>query len=147
MTLLLFHGGVFPETPLFWVPIYAFLVFSMFLVVRGVFRFFKSGSRSILLLEGAVVFVILMLPYFLGDHTVLPTLPFGAGAGALPFLTLTQFLDPGPHSLDNDPLLLSLLTYIGCFLNVIAIFSLVDLIAGLFRRVFGKDARRTVNLP
>lgn len=71
-----------------------------------------------------------MIPALIGDHPVLMTLPFGFSAGLIPYMVFNQ----GPNSPGFD----LLATAIGCALNVIAIFSLIDLIASMFRRVFGK---------
>lgn len=135
MKILLFHG--LPSSPAFWMTLLGFIVFSIFLVIRGAFRFVKSDRKVALARWGSIAFLILMTPSIFFDYFLLPTAPFGFAAAMIPFVL---FLGPSSPNV-GDPLLSYIPIAIGCVLNIIAWFSFVDLIVNLRKRLIGASVR------
>lgn len=131
MTLLLFHNP--PTSLVFWLILLGMIVVSPYLVIRGIFGFVKSGRKEFLVVSGAVAFAILMAGYFLFESPILATMPWGFGAVFIPYIFVTGSA-PGN---EYPPMIVYLSVGIGCLLNIIGWFSLVDLIAGPLKRRFG----------
>jgi hypothetical protein len=103
---------------IFWGGVLLFILFSIFLVVHGIYRFTRSETPSVTLATGFVLWLVMFLTSVLLDGPFLGSFPFGVAVGIVPYVFMSA-----PDFRMSAPTTYAMAA-IGCILNVIAILNI-----------------------